>query len=61
MQYDAKAGKFFMTPEQALVLALDDTPVHLPGFYHLLASLMKDEEKLTEIYQHGQGDGLARA
>ncbi len=22
----------FMTPEQALVLALDDSPVHLPGF-----------------------------
>src|SRR6202042_1318198 len=32
VQYDAKEGKYFMTPEQALVLALDDTPVHLPGF-----------------------------
>ena len=50
-------GTFFMTPEQALVLALDDTPVHLPGFYHLLASLMKDEEKLTEIYRTGKGMG----
>src|SRR5246127_2261635 len=29
VQYDASAGTFFMTPEQALVLALDDTPVHL--------------------------------
>jgi SAM-dependent methyltransferase len=57
VQYDAKAGKFFMTPEQALVLALDDTPVHLPGFYHMLASLMKDEEKLTEIYRTGKGMG----
>src|SRR5580693_8701746 len=57
VQYDAKAGKYFMTPEQALVLALDDTPVHLPGFYHLLASLMKDEEKLTEIYRTGNGMG----
>ena len=57
VQYDAKAGKFFMTPEQALVLAMDDTPVHLPGFYHLLASLMKDEEKLTEIYRTGKGMG----
>ena len=57
VQYDAKEGKYFMTPEQALVLALDDTPVHLPGFYHLLASLMKDEEKLTEIYRSGKGMG----
>ena len=57
VQYDAVNGTYFMTPEQALVLALDDTPVHLPGFYHLLASLMKDEEKLTEIYRTGKGMG----
>src|SRR6202789_3809442 len=56
-EFDAKTGKYFMTPEQALVLALDDTPVHLPGFYHLLASLMKDEEKLTKIYKTGKGMG----
>src|SRR6201984_1779139 len=57
VQYDAKEDKFFMTPEQALVLALDDTPVHLPGFYHVLASLMKDEEKITDIYRTGKGMG----
>src|SRR5258707_3154433 len=57
VQYDTAIGRFFMTPEQALVLALDDTPVHLPGFYHMLASLMKDEEKLTEIYRSGKGMG----
>jgi len=57
VQYDGKDGRYFMTPEQALVLATDDTPVHLPGFYHLLASLMKDEEKLTEIYRTGKGMG----
>ncbi len=57
VQYDAAKGKFFMTPEQALVLALDDSPVHLPGFYHMLASVMKDEEKLTEIYRTGKGMG----
>jgi SAM-dependent methyltransferase len=57
VQYDAATGKYFMTPEQAMVLALEDTPVHLPGFYHLLASVMKDEEKLTEIYRTGKGMG----
>jgi SAM-dependent methyltransferase len=57
VQYDAAQGTYFMTPEQALVLALDDTPVHLPGFYHVLSSLMKDEEKLTEIYRTGKGMG----
>lgn len=57
VEYDAEEDAFFMTPEQALVLAMDDTPVHLPGFYHLLASLMKDEEKLTAIYRTGKGMG----
>src|ERR1700733_6748050 len=57
VEYDAEKGTFFLTPEQAMVMALDDTPVHLPGFYHMLASLMKDEEKLTEIYRTGKGMG----
>jgi SAM-dependent methyltransferase len=57
VEYDAANGTYFMTPEQALALALDDTPVHLPGFYHMLASLMKDEEKITQIYRTGKGMG----
>jgi SAM-dependent methyltransferase len=55
VEYDAANGTYFMTPEQALALAQDDTPIHLPGFYHMLASLMKDEEKITEIYRTGKG------
>jgi SAM-dependent methyltransferase len=57
VEYDATSGTYFMTPEQSLALAQDDTPIHLPGFYHMLASLMKDEEKLTEIYRTGKGMG----
>ena len=57
VEYDAANSTYFMTPEQALALALDDTPVHLPGFYHMLASLMKDEEKITQIYRTGEGMG----
>jgi SAM-dependent methyltransferase len=55
VEYDAANGTYFMSPEQALALAQDDTPIHLPGFYHMLASLMKDEEKITEIYRTGKG------
>ncbi len=57
VEYDAATGTYFMSPEQSLALAMDDTPVHLPGFYHMLASLMKDEEKITEIYRTGSGMG----
>jgi len=57
LQYDAPSGRYSMSPEQAFALALDDTPVHLPGFYHMLASCMKDEEKLTEVFRTGAGFG----
>ena len=45
VEYDASSRKYFMSPEQALALAQDDTAVHLPGFYHMLASLMKDKRR----------------
>ena len=57
VEYDSGTDTYFMTPEQALALAQDDTPIHLPGFYHMLASLMKDEEKITDIYRTGKGMG----
>jgi SAM-dependent methyltransferase len=57
VEYDAAKGTYFMTPEQAMALATDDSPIHLPGFYHLVAAVIKDEEKLTEIYRTGKGMG----
>lgn len=57
VEYHPESGSFSLSPEQALALALDDTPIHLPGFYHMLASSFKDEEKLTEIFRTGQGFG----
>jgi 2-polyprenyl-3-methyl-5-hydroxy-6-metoxy-1,4-benzoquinol methylase len=57
VQYHAETGSYSLSPEQAFALALDNTPIHLPGFYHMLASCMKDEEKLTEVFRTGKGFG----
>ena len=57
VEYHAESGTYSLSPEQAFVLALDNTPVHLPGFYHMIASGMKDEEKLTEVFRTGKGFG----
>jgi SAM-dependent methyltransferase len=57
VEYDPATQTYFMTPEQAFVLGMDDTPVHLPGFFHMAASCMKDEEKLAEIFRTGSGFG----
>jgi len=57
VQYHAESGSYSLSPEQAFALALDNTPIHLPGFYHMIASCMKDEEKLTEVFRTGNGFG----
>jgi SAM-dependent methyltransferase len=57
LEFEAATGKYFMSPEQSFALAQDDSGVHLPGFYHMVASCMKDEEKLTEIFRTGKGFG----
>ena len=57
IEYDAQSQTYFMTPEQAFILAKDDTPVHLPGFFHMVASCMKDEEKLVDTFRTGKGFG----
>src|ERR1700758_4900493 len=57
VEYDATTGTYYMTPEQSFALAQDDSAVHLPGFYHMVASCMKDEEKLTQVFRTGKGFG----
>jgi SAM-dependent methyltransferase len=57
LQYHADSQTYSMTPEQAFILGMEDTPVHLPGFYHMVASCMKDEEKLADTFRDGKGFG----
>ncbi len=57
LEYHPDAQTYSMTPEQAFILGMDDTPVHLPGFFHMVASCMKDEEKLADIFRTGKGFG----
>ena len=57
LEYHADSQMYSMTPEQAFILGMDDTPVHLPGFFHMVASCMKDEEKVTEAFRTGKGFG----
>jgi 2-polyprenyl-3-methyl-5-hydroxy-6-metoxy-1,4-benzoquinol methylase len=57
IEYHPDSDTYSMTPEQAFALAEEDTALDLPGFYYMLASCMKDEEKLTEIFRTGKGFG----
>src|SRR5215472_16621290 len=57
VQYHADTATYSLSPEQAFAFALDNTPVHLPGVYHMIASCMKDEEKLTDVFRTRKGFG----
>jgi SAM-dependent methyltransferase len=55
--YDAATERFTLPDEQALALAVEDSPAYLPGAYQLIASVIKDEPKITEAFRTGSGVG----
>jgi 2-polyprenyl-3-methyl-5-hydroxy-6-metoxy-1,4-benzoquinol methylase len=55
--YDAASQKFTLPPEQAFALADENSPAYLPGAFHIVSAVMKDEPKLTEAFRTGEGVG----
>ena len=55
--YDAATGRYSMTHEQASVLADQKSPVFTLGLFEVIASVWKDEPKLTEAFRSGKGVG----
>ena len=46
-----------MTAEQAMVLADDTSPAFMAGGFEVLASMFKDEPKISEAFRSGRGVG----
>ena len=57
LEYDAPDGTFRLPPEQALALAVDDSPAFIPGAFQLLSAMIKDEPAITERFRSGEGFG----
>ncbi len=57
LTYDATAQTFTLPPEQAFALAMEDSPVYLPGFFFIVSSVMKDVPKIEEGFRTGRGVG----
>ena len=56
-EYDAKTGRYSLTPEQAFALADETSPAYLPGAFLIAASMIKDEPAITEAFRTGKGVG----
>ena len=57
VDYDADGGTFSLSPEQAMALADEDSPVYVASAFELIASAYIDEPKITEAFQTGKGVG----
>jgi 2-polyprenyl-3-methyl-5-hydroxy-6-metoxy-1,4-benzoquinol methylase len=55
--YDKSAQRYFMSEEQALVFATEDSPLFAPASFEIAASMMRDEPKITEAFRSGRGVG----
>ena len=55
--YDPATQTFELPPEQAFALANEDSPAFLPGAFQIIASLFRDEPKITQAFRTGDGVG----
>src|SRR4051795_4952641 len=53
--YNPEDKKFFLPPENAMVLANEDSPAFMLGSYQMLRSMFKDEDKFIDIFKSGKG------
>lgn len=57
IEFQADKGTYSMSPEQAMALADDKSPAFVAGAYDIVASMFKDEPKITEAFRSGRGVG----
>jgi SAM-dependent methyltransferase len=55
--YDPEARTYALTPAQAMVLALDQSPVFMAPAFEVAASFWLDEDKIVEAFRSGEGLG----
>src|SRR5271168_3971845 len=55
LSYDPATQKFTLPPEQALVFAIEDSPVFMPGAFSCMASILDNQPKVEPAFRTGDG------
>lgn len=55
VEYDPASDRFSISPEQAMVFCVEDSPVYLRGAFDLIAAMIEAESKVEECFRHGTG------
>ena len=53
--YDAQTDRFSVTPEQAMVFVVQDSPVYLRGAFDTVAAMIDGEDKVEAAFRTGKG------
>jgi len=57
VSYDPEAQCYYLTPEQSMVLADEESPAYMPGAFQAAIAAIKSEQKITEAFRSGEGVG----
>ena len=55
--YEATSGRYTLPPEQALALAVENSPAFLPGIFQIISACFHDAGKIEEAFRTGKGVG----
>ena len=57
LEYDAATATYCLPPEQALALAVENSPAFLPGAFQIIASCFHDVDQTEAAFRSGKGVG----
>ena len=55
VMFDAASQRFSLSPEQAMVFAITDSPLYLEGAFELAAAMIEGESKVEHGFKTGEG------
>src|SRR6202011_5903656 len=55
--YDPATGRYTLPPEQAVALAVENSPAFLPGAFQIVSSCFHDADKIEAAFRTGEGVG----
>lgn len=55
VSYDQETRRYFLSPEQAAILADEDSPNFLCGAFQFATAMIKAEERISDVFRTGRG------
>ncbi|HKU97483.1 MAG TPA: class I SAM-dependent methyltransferase [Vineibacter sp.] len=55
LTYDPETGKFALPPEQAMVFAVEESPVYMIGGFDVMAASLENQSKVQAAFKTGKG------